>query len=91
MRKQLYIVRFKVRGNGEFPFDMLRYDGCHPVNESEARCLGWTYALAEEPRGVIEIELQSRGRERYWEPCAARWQSFLWQVVPDSVEHHEHA
>lgn len=23
-------VRFQVEGTGEFPYDMLRFDGCHP-------------------------------------------------------------
>lgn len=92
MARKLYVVRFTVRGASEFPFDMLRYDSCHPRHEPDARAMGRLYARndpqATEPREVV---LESRGRDRHWEPTAARWQSFLWNVVPDSIETHEHA
>lgn len=84
--RQLFIIRFKVRGNGEFPFDMLRYDACSPTTETEARQLGWNYAGASESRGAVEIELESRGRPRFWRPTAARWESFLWRVLEETVE-----
>lgn len=90
MRK-LYIVRFTVTGTGEFPFDMLRYDGCYPRHESEARRLGSSYARGNLPEGRRVFELESRGRPNHWEPTAARWQSFGWTVDQMSVESHEHA
>lgn len=36
-RKESYLNReITVQGQGEFPFDMLRYDQCFPANESES-------------------------------------------------------
>jgi hypothetical protein len=29
-------VRFTVRGRGQFPFDMLRYDSCYPQSGIDA-------------------------------------------------------
>ena len=66
-------MRFKVKGNGTFPFDMLRYDACHPVNEDEARSLAAT--------NTREVELVSRrpiGSQQ--DPTYGRWNSFGWWV-----------
>lgn len=91
MARKLYVVRFTVRGSGEFPFDMLRYDACHPRHESEARGLGRTYANGKAPTEPVSVELESRGRPSNWWPTAARWQSFGWTVVQTEIEAHEHA
>lgn len=91
MARKLYTVRFTVRGSGEFPFDMLRYDACHPRHENEARGLGRTYVRGDAPVERHEVELESCGRPLHWEPTAARWQSFGWTVDNLSIATHEHA
>lgn len=68
-----------VTGSGQFPFDMLRYDSCHPKHEADSG----------------EIERSCRVRARYSgpmvrnfrvtlvgprEPTRARWASFGWTV-----------
>ena len=32
----MWVTRFKVQGNGGFPWDMLRYDGCYPATTEDA-------------------------------------------------------
>ena len=32
----MYETKFSVKGNGEFPHDMLRFDECFPVSSSDA-------------------------------------------------------
>lgn len=91
MARRLYAVRFIVTGTGEFPFDMLRYDACHPRHEDEARQLGTTYAKGDLPEGKRQIELESRGRPNHWTPTVDRWRSFGWTVDHYSLEAHEHA
>lgn len=78
-RRTVEVVRFVVEGTGDFPSDMLRYDCCFPVDESEARGIaGWARAAG----GVLKprrVTLEHRGSGRA--PTAARWQSFGWRVV----------
>lgn len=83
---KLYIVSFSVRGSGEFPFDMLRYDGCHPVNESQARDIARTYAKGDAPLTPRTVRLETRGRPRIWFPTEGRWNSFGWVVERESIE-----
>lgn len=57
--------RFTVRGTGQFPFDMLRYDQCWPTDN--------THALAgTEPREVRMLGVN--------QPTVDRWISFGWMV-----------
>lgn len=60
-----------VRGSGDFPFDMLRYDHCFPAREDESSKLA-----GHEARTVVLIRRAvSRGA------TIARWRSFGWDVV----------
>lgn len=70
---------FRVRGGGEFPFDMLRYDACRPVRESEARSMARSYADDVSP-GLRVVTLGHTG-DRSWTPTDRRWASFGWKVV----------
>src|SRR5258706_11113510 len=83
MRARRTIVStFTVSGGGEFPFDMLRYDGCYPASEQEARKLGcYCQGLREarvidQPRFSVELRTCHR-----FAPTTARWESFLWKVT----------
>lgn len=57
-----------VRGNGDFPVDMLRYDECWPSTTADAVKLGDT------TRRTVEL-LSDRN------PTRDRWDSFCWTLV----------
>ena len=81
----MYRQVFKVRGMGEFPFDMLRYDHCWPAHEGEAGGLNLgvddaKYFQAREVKLVRDVDDKRR------EPTNDRWRSFGWVVVPGSVQ-----
>jgi hypothetical protein len=88
--RQLFIIRFTVEGSGEFPTDMLRYDSCVPVNESDARAIARRYDDSMDPLARRQVQVETRGRDRYWLPTEERWRSFTWRVVPGSLEYTKH-
>jgi hypothetical protein len=71
------LYTFTVEGNGEFPYDMLRYDQCWPKSEASdvykmsAHPLG---NLARTTRSVTLVSIKEK-------PTVARWESFGWKVV----------
>ena len=73
---KVYLFRLTVKGSGEFPFDMLRYDGCFPEAERESGKL-YYHASFEHPR-EIELHMVSFNDKG---PTKGRWQSFGWNVV----------
>ena len=86
--KSLWVQFGEVRGSGQFPWDMLRYDRCWPVN----------FDLSFDDHGRCSIEMKSHldleddGRNRLFIARVAdtkkaastwtygRWGSFLWSV-----------
>lgn len=68
---------FQVKGVGDFPIDMLRYDTCWPARSEDISKFNVSrFAEAEELRAVRTITLQS-----YFAPTVARWASFGWSVI----------
>jgi hypothetical protein len=64
------VWEFDVRGSGEFPYDMLRYDQCWPATEmNDSGKLG---TRSNETRKVVLRGLRA--------PTDGRWQSFGWFV-----------
>ena len=87
----MYRLRFTVRGFGQFPLDMLRYDGCFPRNSADAASI--TDSLDPASRSVErEVELvRYFSGSRQTAPASAltpaRWRSFGWTVTtPHPVE-----
>ena len=79
---------FEVQGKGAIPFDMLRYDSCYPATSQDAAVIevaASPYASQEERREVATVGLVHCCNRKGWQPTVARWASFLWAVVPDSV------
>lgn len=75
MRAQrLYVFEFTVRGRGEFPIDMLRYDQCCPKSQDDVRTM--VDRLTERE---VRLRMFSGSREG---PTEERWASFGWPVVP---------
>ena len=73
----LRLRRFRVKGTGEFPFDMLRYDACWPDRSEDAMKLTRHLGAGSYPE-AREIRLCS-----YKPPTEGRWRSFLWTCVED--------
>jgi len=84
-------VTFTVRGTGEFPLDMLRYDQCRPASDTNAIAITAKYGdgdnlLFDETghhriRTVTLITDRVDLFRREIIPCRDRWKSFLWHVV----------
>lgn len=76
---KLYMITFDVIGKGHFPYDMLRYDQCHPYNAEDAEKLAIT-EVSE--RGYFRtIKLVKYTTDKRAEPTYGRWASFGWSVV----------
>ena len=81
----MHFVRFKVKGNFQFPIDMLRHDQCYPLTPTDSATISNSY-LARNPEG-FEVELGTYTSHRWANvPNVERWASFGWFVDPDSVE-----
>lgn len=72
-----YIQHFTVSGAGTFPFDMLRYDGCHPYSGDDVAALG--------SREIRSIRLSRHVEHKAVAPTHERWRLFGWTVQPGSV------
>jgi hypothetical protein len=68
-RKPRYVYHYFVTGRSSFPFDMLRYDACWPVDADSAS------KLHDDDRAQRSIHLMS-----YQAPTIERWSSFMWSV-----------
>jgi hypothetical protein len=80
---KLPIWHARVKGLGDFPLDMLRYDGAWPRTEMDTGVIAATMygrggpRLSREERDnlVVEITGTSPGGP------SCRWPSFMWRVV----------
>lgn len=61
-----------VTGTGKFPFDMLRFDRCWPVDGESAAAL--------DDSGRRSVQLKS-----FQEPTVGRWGSFMWSVGKEKI------
>lgn len=79
-----YRQQFTVKGHGEFPLDMLRYDQCWPHSGGS---VGSIERSARDLGGELEREviLVRRVDDKRRLPEEGRWKSFGWQVVTGSV------
>ena len=69
-------IKFVVEGSGEFPFDMLRYDACYPLNERDS------YKL----RSSSDVQCRRRVvlKSLNHPTTSGRWESYGWRVVVDA-------
>lgn len=80
---QAWITEFIVEGRGEFPFDMLRYDGCYPYGQHDVHRMYTNPAISSQSREVRRVALQKihNGRPTPTNVVATeRWNSFDWVV-----------
>lgn len=75
-------IQVYVTGSGQFPLDMLRYDGCFPAFESDAYIIERTFK--EYGYWSINIAKVVNKPAKDWQKdwYCARWTSFNVQVVP---------
>ncbi len=81
----MYSTVFTVEGVGEFPYDMLRYDGCHPLTSEDVHTM--VTPRHKKPR-KREVTLATHSANKWGaENCVtdARWESFLWRVIRKAV------
>jgi hypothetical protein len=72
-------IHFTVAGTGRFPIDMLRYDGCYPLEGKDAAKIENSFDLqARREMGRYEVELVTHSPNG---PTIERWNSFMWGVV----------
>lgn len=64
-------VTFSVTGDGQFPFDMLRYDSCWPAHPQDVSLMS---SRSGTLRRVTLVGLHA--------PTDGRWASFGWPVNP---------
>lgn len=81
-----HTLQFTVRGSGEFPADMLRYDTCIPASEADSAKIAWRYGDAvPDGCGTIykrDVVLTMQVPHKYaGGPTVRRWESFCWKVV----------
>lgn len=81
-RKLKRPIQFTVEGIGQFPFDMLRYDGCYPAGSEDAKAMGQV-----NPRVARRVRLTTlRGflpdvNPENLGPTVGRWLSYGWRIV----------
>ncbi len=68
-QKEVY-EEFIVRGFGEFPIDMLRYDKCWPKTEEDSA------KIINPPDGRYDVSLLGNST-----PNTGRWKSFCFSVL----------
>lgn len=71
---------FRVRGSGQFPYDMLRYDHCFPCEEDQSSLLS-----RDDAGELREVDLMRYVATRDDFPTIGRWQSFCWDVIAATI------
>jgi hypothetical protein len=85
-----------VSGRFVFPIDMLRYDDCRPLSETDSlqiarsmdsRCTKYTYEEERKlkTREPFEVSILHYGLKS-WEPTVDRWKSFGWKVLRHEID-----
>jgi hypothetical protein len=78
---------FTVKGRGQFPLDMLRYDMCWPQTTQDVSIITGSIGLKDQdimdqhgPKGGYTVSLQA-----LQPPSIKRWESLGWPAVYRSV------
>ena len=70
-----YAHTAEVTGNGEFPFDMLRYDACWAVDQTDAG------RMSMHSRSLRTVRVRSYSPSSVSTFTPARWESFGWTFL----------
>lgn len=74
---KVYVTFLVVEGRGDFPFDMLRYDGSRPFREEDSHAMAHS-----ERRRVILVRHSVNASQA----TVLRWQSFGWEVLAEVLD-----
>ena len=74
----MYRTDFTVRGSGEFPIDMLRYDQCCPRDTSDVDAIDGPDSGLE-ARNVALTVYHAQKKHNGLHP--RRWERFHWKIV----------
>lgn len=80
MHKQGNNLHYSVRGSGEFPVDMLKYDGCRPASARDQALIDAHIDPYTDSSEEVVVNLVLPNADRRL-PHADRWESFRWEVV----------
>jgi hypothetical protein len=73
----MYATRFTVEGGGQFPFDMLRYDGCYPATQEDVTAMVLRRP-SERRQVLLETHHPRAGANGLTDE---RWRSFGWRII----------
>ena len=74
------IVHYTVRGHGQFPIDMLRYDSAWPYSGEDADKIGTVDGALERREVRLSTYKRPKGQNNF---TSKRWDSFNWQVIKE--------
>ena len=69
-------MEFTIKGGYPFPVDMLRFDGCYPLNETDSTAI-IQMLYTEGGTAEVRLRIDEPGRR----PSKDRWHLFGWEVV----------
>lgn len=70
----MFRIQFTVKGSGEFPYDMLRYDACFPQTSTDINI------MMDRAVGQREVRMVTCRAHKTDTLTPARWESFGWTV-----------
>jgi hypothetical protein len=79
-----YVSYAVVMGEGEFPYDMLRYDNCRPWKELDSGSM--RYDAMTGPKGERWVVLERLHVDTNPRWTGDRWKSFGWTLVESTPE-----
>lgn len=79
------LYSYVVVGSGNFPLDMLRYDGCWPEDSTALASMTLRHDEVAEP-GAFHRALRKVTLRGVHPPTEARWASFRWRCFPSLWE-----
>jgi hypothetical protein len=71
-----FACEITVKGHGDFPIDMLRYESAVPFSEEDSHHIDRTF-YEDKPHTVRLLCFFKAERE----PARSRWRSFGWEVL----------
>lgn len=80
----MYYSIAEVKGSGNFPVDMLRYDGCYPHRSEDAIEIGISIGVREAKRPgegySVQVSRQRKTKAEAENWTVGRWASFGWTL-----------
>jgi len=73
---QYYVLYILVEGRGNFPIDMLRYDNCVPITETDAGAI-----TSRGKKRLRRVALRMYRGTAHSSATYMRWESFGWTVL----------